>query len=77
MKPLEYDRAIEAMRKPEARLVRMNGGRGAGYFVVPGGPVERAVAVKVMNHPLVRAGRDGLFPGHDQTWRMLDRSVGA
>jgi hypothetical protein len=70
MKTLGYDRAIEAMRKPEARLVKMNG-RQATYFVVPGGPVERAVADKVMNHPLVRAGHDGLFPDHDQTWRMI------
>jgi hypothetical protein len=77
MKPLGYDEAIEAMRKPEARLVRMNS-RPAGYFVVPGGPVERTAADKVMNHPLVRAGHDGLFPGHDQTWRMInDNQSGA
>jgi hypothetical protein len=42
-----------------------------GYFVVPGGPVEHAVADKIKAHPLVRAGEDGLFPGHDQTWRMI------
>lgn len=74
MKQLEYDRAIEAMRKPEARLVGMNG----RHYVVPGGPVERAAVDKIISHPLMRAGHDGLFPGHDQTWRMInDNQSGA
>jgi hypothetical protein len=69
-KTLTYDVAMAAMRKPNARLVRMNS-RAEGFFVVPGGPVEDGVADRIMNHPLVRAGRDVLFPGHDQTWRMV------
>jgi hypothetical protein len=69
--PLTYDAAMTAMRKPEARLVRMHGGQQAVYYVVPGGAVERPVADKIIAHPLVRGGRDGLFPGHDQTWRMI------
>lgn len=74
MKPLGYDEAIEAMRKPDARVVKMNG----EHYVVPGGRIERAAATKVMSHPLVRAGHDGLFPGHDQTWRMInDNQSGA
>jgi hypothetical protein len=72
---LKYDAAIEALRKPDARLVRLNNGRApGGYFVTGvrgGGHVDDAVAAKIMKHPLVRGGKDGLFPGHDQTWRML------
>jgi hypothetical protein len=59
------------MRRPETRLVRMHSARGSAWFVIPGGPVDHAVAIKIQNHPLIRAGSDGLFPGHDQTWRMV------
>jgi hypothetical protein len=37
---------------------------------VPGGYVEPEVAEKIKKHQGVVAGTDGLFPGHDQTWRM-------
>jgi hypothetical protein len=77
---LGYSRAIEAMRKPETRLVRMNNGQTGGgfaFYVIPGGRVEDLVADKIINHPLVRAGHDGLFPGHNQTWKMIaDRPEG-
>ena len=79
-KTLGYARAIEAMRRPETRLVRMNNGQTGGgfaFYVVPGGRVEDSVADQIVAHPLVRAGHDGLFPGHDQTWRMIaDRPGG-
>ena len=72
---LTYDKAIALMRQPDARLVLLNNGRApGGYFVTGvrgGGHVDDAVAAKIMKHPLVRGGKDGLFPGHDQTWRML------
>jgi hypothetical protein len=67
---LTYDRAITCMRRPDTRLVRMNGPRG-GYYVVPGGPVDDQVAIRIMSHPLVKSGKDGLWPDHPQTWRML------
>ena len=68
-----YARAIEAMRRPGNRLVQMHGGRDAGYYILPSGRrVEDSVAAKIMNHPLVRAGHDALFPGMSQTWAMLN-----
>ena len=71
--PLDYARAIEAMRRRGTRLVQMHGGRDAGYYIVPPGMrVEDSVAAKIMNHPLVRAGHDALFPGMSQTWAMLN-----
>lgn len=79
-KTLDYARAIEAMRRPETRLVRMNNGSAGGgfaFYVIPGGRVEDSVADKIVAHPLVRSGHDGLFPGHDQTWKMIaDRPGG-
>ena len=78
--PLAYARAIEVMRRPGTRLVQMHGGRDAGYYIIPlGRRVEDPVAAKIMNHPLVRAGHDALFPGMSQTWAMLsdDRQEGA
>jgi hypothetical protein len=71
--PIRYEKAIELMRRPDARLLRMhNGSNGVAYYVVPGGfPVEPATAVKIVDHPNVRGGADGLFPGHEQTWRMI------
>jgi hypothetical protein len=40
------------------------------WFVVPGGPVKNEVADRIKSHPAVIPGKDGLWPGHDQTWRM-------
>lgn len=68
-----FKRAIEHMRKPGTRLVQMCSERAQGglcFYVVPGGQVDPGVAEKIKKHPLVRGGKDGLFPGHDQTWRM-------
>jgi hypothetical protein len=72
-KPLNYDQAISLMRRVGVRLLRTNEPSG-GFFVVGsgcGGRVDDQVATKIQSHPLVRAGKDGLWPGHDQTWRMI------
>lgn len=65
---ISYDKAIELMRRSGTRLVRMSG----GTFVVPGGRVEAATADRILKHPLVRGGKDDLFPGLPETWRMID-----
>jgi hypothetical protein len=72
-KNLPFDRAMELRRRPGTRLVHMHGGT-QGFYVVRGGPVEPAVANRIIAHPLVRGGKDDLFPGHDQTWRMIDET---
>jgi len=67
-------RALDLMRRPNARLVRMHSNskvNGVEYFVVPGGPVELETAEKIKAYPLVRGDGDALFPGLDQTWRMV------
>jgi hypothetical protein len=40
------------------------------WFVVPGGPVKSEVAERIKEHPGVVSGKDGLWPNHDQTWKM-------
>jgi hypothetical protein len=45
---------------------------GPTWFVIPGGAVTDGVADKLRERPDVVGGQDGLFPGHDQTWRMAE-----
>ena len=41
------------------------------WFVVPGGAVEDQTADRIKQRPDVIGQRDGLWPNHDQTWRMV------
>lgn len=73
-KAIGYRQALDLMGKPDARLVKMRAegsASGFAYYVVPGGYVEPDTAQKIKDHPFVQAMEDGLFPGHDQTWRLL------
>ena len=74
LKAIGLKRAIELMRLPNTRLVRMvtdGSPDGFAHYVVPGGYVEPSTADKIKARPDVVAGNDGLFPGHDQTWRVM------
>lgn len=68
----ELERATELLRKPGACLVRMYTRNPAEFqwYIVPGGPVGLSVAEKLIERPDVHGGKDGLFPGCDQTWRF-------
>ena len=70
---LKAEQALHCMRTG-ACLAHMHSGThpGRSWFVVPGGPVTDAVATKIMEHPSVVGGKDGQFPAHDKTWRMLE-----
>jgi hypothetical protein len=59
-----------------SKLMRMHG-RHQGWFVVPGGEVDDTTADTIIKHPSVIGGRDGLFPQHDQTWRMQPFAPGS
>jgi len=72
-KPLGLKRAIDLMRLPGTRLVRMftvGSPEGYAHYIIPGGYVEPDTAEKIKARPDVIAGEDGLFPNVDQTWRM-------
>jgi hypothetical protein len=66
----ELERATEMLRKPGARLVRMFTKNPAEFqwYIIPGGAIGIHVAEKLIERPDVFPGRDGLFPGIDQTW---------
>ena len=51
-------------------LVHMNGRADYRWYVVPGGVIDDYVAEEIKSHPAVIGQGDGLFPQHDQTWRM-------
>ena len=63
-------KALDLMRKGSV-MVREHSKDDTGeYFIAPGGPVSRPIALKIIEHPQVRGGRDGMWPGHEQTWRI-------
>jgi hypothetical protein len=69
---LKLEQALQHMRTG-ACLVQMHGKQHEAHhwFVVPGGPVTDDVADEIREHSSVVGGKDGLFPRHDHTWRML------
>jgi hypothetical protein len=68
---LSKKQAIEHMRKGGALVHMHTRDFGRQYFVVPGGPINKQTADEIKQRPDVLGQRDGLFPGHDQTWRMV------
>jgi hypothetical protein len=64
--------AMDAMRRPDARLIQTFSYYGKpDYWIAPSvGRVDPDIAKKIIAHPQVIGGRDALFPGHHQTWRM-------
>ena len=67
---LSFKRAMARMRTG-SRLVHMHGRPdGRHWFVVPGGAISEDTSIAIRKHASVIGGKDGLFPGHDQTWRM-------
>jgi hypothetical protein len=61
-KTLSYGKAIELMRLPGTRMVKMHGRNGCAFYIIPGGHVERDTAAKIIEHPSVWGAEDGLFP---------------
>ena len=63
--------AMDAMRRAGSRLVQTNHHGEPDFWIVPsGGRVEPDIAKQIIGHPQVVGGKDALFPGHHQTWRM-------
>ena len=63
--------AMNVMRKPDARMIQTNYSGRLNYGIAPYGiGLEPEVARQIINHPQVVGGKDSLFPGLDQTWRM-------
>jgi hypothetical protein len=46
-------------------VISIHGGRHDYFAVTP------EIAEKLQKHPMIIGGKDGLFPGLAQTWRLL------
>jgi hypothetical protein len=62
------------LQRPGVRLCRMNSKPGPTWFLLPGGIIDDNVAAALIALPNVVAGKDGLLPHHDQTWRIASSS---
>ena len=72
---LTLNKALDLLRQPGARMVMTNGDgderNRSEYWITPACiRVPPAIAHKIKNHPQVIAGKDGIWPDHDQTWRI-------
>jgi hypothetical protein len=67
-----YHRAMDAMRRPGSRMIQTFSYYGKpDYSIVPnGGRISPDIAKRIIDHPQVIGGKDALFPGHHQTWRI-------
>lgn len=66
-----YLRVLDAMNKPDERMVQTNYHGRPDYWLARSGiRVEPDIAKRIIDHPQVVGGKDALFPGHHQTWRM-------
>jgi hypothetical protein len=69
---LRFDNAVNLMHRKESRLVQMNTPTGKKFFILPrGGAVKDADAKAIMARPDIVGMKDALFPGLDQTFRMV------
>jgi hypothetical protein len=74
----KLNRAMDCMRRSDARLVLTNHNGRPDYWITPGGiRIEPDIAKRIIAHPQVRGGKDALFPGLDQTWRLRREDIGA
>jgi hypothetical protein len=67
----DHKRKGDAMRRPGSRMIQTNFHGRPDFWITPSGcRVEPDTAKRIINHPQVIGGKDALFPGHHQTWRM-------
>jgi hypothetical protein len=69
-KILSMKRAVDLLHQQGHCLILMHTTKGLAYFVVPGGPVDREAAEKIITRPDMHAHDNGLFPGRTQSWKM-------
>jgi hypothetical protein len=69
-KPLSIKKALEFMRGGKGQQKACLLQSGGTFYVVPGGFVDDRTARAIMKRRDVHGDKDGLWPGHDQTWRL-------
>jgi hypothetical protein len=70
MKKANLNTALEAMSRKNAALIQANV-RGRRWFVEGVGEVSDETAAAICARPDVAGAKDSLWPGLDQTRRML------
>jgi hypothetical protein len=69
---LRPDNSVMLMHRKDTRLARMNTVHGPQWVILPhGGYVKPEDAEKILQRPDIRGQKDCLFPGLDQTYRMV------
>ena len=70
------DKALTALRRPGAKLLRQNGGSVAGFYVcIPHKSfrVRDDIAAVLLERDDIQPLDSGLLPGHPQSWRLGKR----
>jgi hypothetical protein len=67
---LTFNKAIDLLHRKDTRMMIMHGNDGDHFYIVPGGLIDRAAAMKILKRPDVIEFDDGLFPGNPQSWRI-------
>jgi hypothetical protein len=67
--------ALELLREGRL-LMKMHTAHGRRWFIVPGGQVNDRTAERILQRPDVQPYDSGLFPGHDQTFRLGSKGRG-
>jgi hypothetical protein len=70
---LQLDKAVLLMHRPESRMAKMNTPVGPQWLVIArdGGYVKPEDAIKIIARPDIVGMEDALWPGLDQTYRMV------
>lgn len=73
MRVLKKSQLLKALDRLRAGGVMIR--EGGEYYLIPGGRLDPNLAAKLKSHPQVSGGRDGMWPGHEQTWRIWPAEV--
>ena len=72
LKYIGLKKSFDLMHRKGTRLIKQVAHGETHWYVVPGGLVTEETAERIREHPLVYSGKDGLWPGMEQIWRMSD-----
>ena len=67
-----FDKALTAMRQPDAKLMRQNGHPVLFYICIPhkSFEVSEGIAMKLLERNDIQPFDSGLLPGHPQSWKL-------
>lgn len=75
MKRMTYTKAVDLLRLPDRRLVKMHSnqaGESMCWYIMPDGPVSDELAGKLLNRPDMTVIDMGLLSETPQSWKIGD-----